>query len=177
MLLENLKGEALKQIAETIGSKPKTTKKIASQALPLILAQLEKNSATPKGAENINNALNTHLGESKIDLADGAKILGNIFEDKEKAVSAIAKQTGSTPEESSGVMSALSSVLMETLGDQKKAAGGFSTADVTKLLAGTGKDNNILEMVMDQDGDGDVDIHDSVSFGMGLLKKWIRKKK
>lgn len=35
-----------------------------------------------------------------------------------------------------------------------------------KLLSGTGKDSNILEMVMDQDGDGDFDIKDGVSIGM-----------
>jgi hypothetical protein len=34
-------------------------------------------------------------------------------------------------------MGALSSVIMETLGDQKKAAGGFDTGDLVKLLAGT----------------------------------------
>lgn len=53
--------------------------------------------------------------------------MGHIFGDKQKAINAIAKNTGSSAEESSGVMSALSSVVMETLGDQKKAAGGFST--------------------------------------------------
>jgi len=40
---------------------------------------------------------------------------------------------------------------METLGDQKKAAGGFDTADLIKILSGTGKDIDILGMVMDQD--------------------------
>ena len=61
-------------------------------------------------------------------------------------------------------MSALSSVIMETLGDQKKAAGGFSTGDLMRLLSGTGKDSNILEMVMDQDGDGDFDTQDGIKF-------------
>jgi len=177
MLLENLKGAALQQISSKAWSDEQTTKSIASQALPLILAQLEKNTSTEQGAEKVNEALNAHLWESKIDLADGAKILGHIFGDSDKAINAIAKNTGSSEKESSGVMSALSSVLMETLGDQKKAAGGFSTSDLMKLLAWTGKDSNILEMVMDQDGDGDVDINDWVKFGMGFLKKMLTKKK
>lgn len=74
-------------------------------------------------------------------------------------------------------MSALSSVIMETLGDHKKAAGGFSTDDLMKLLSGTGKDSNILEMVMDQDGDGDFDKQDAMKFGISWIKKNLLGKK
>lgn len=177
MLLEGLKGKALEQIASQIGGDTKATKSIASKALPMILGQLEKNASTEQGADAINEALNSHLGESKIDLADGAKILGHIFGNKEEAIDSVAKASKTNAEQSSGVMSALSSVIMETLGDQKKAAGGFSASDVMKLLSGTGKDTDILGMVMDQDGDGDFDKNDAVKFGMGWIKnKFLGKK-
>lgn len=61
MLLENLKGAALEQIANKAGSDSKTTKSIASQALPLILAKLEQNTRSQEGAEQLNDALNAHL--------------------------------------------------------------------------------------------------------------------
>jgi len=177
MFLENLKGTALEQITQKVGGDNATTKSIAAKALPMLLWQLEKNTSTPEWADSLNNALNSHLGESKIDLADGAKILGKIFSGSNSAVESVAKETWTTPEESSGVMSALSSVIMETLWDQKNASWGFSTGDVMKLLAGTGKDSDILGMVMDQDWDGDFDKNDAVGFGMGFLKKWLTKKK
>lgn len=176
MLLENLKGQALEQIASYVGGDTKSTKSIASKALPMILGQLEKNASSEDGANAINEALNSHLGESKIDLEDGSKILGHIFGNKDEAINTVAGATKTDVEQSSGVMSALSSVIMETLGDQKKAAGGFSAGDIIKLLSGTGKDNDILGMVMDQDGDGDFDANDGVSLGMGFIKKLFGKK-
>ena len=177
MILENLKGAALEQITQKIGGDNKTTKSIAAKALPMLLGQLEKNTATEDGANSLNDALNSHLGESKIDLADGAKILGHLFWNKDEAIETVAKASGQDAEKAGGVMSALSSVIMETLWDQKKASGWFDTGDIMKLLAGTGKDANILGMVMDQDGDGDFDKQDAMKFGMGWLKnKFLGKK-
>lgn len=67
-------------------------------------------------------ALEKHTGETKIDLADGAKILGHILGNgKESEVENIAKATGASKEQSADVMSMLSSLVMEKLGDQKKA--------------------------------------------------------
>lgn len=176
MLLEGLKGKALEEIAGYIGGDTKATKSIAAKALPMILGQLEKNSQDPKKAEDINTALNSHLGESKIDIADGTKILGHIFGWSDTAISEVAKATRQDTEKTGWVMSALSSVIMETLGDQKKAAGWFDTGDLVKILAWTGKDTDILGMVMDQDGDGDFDKNDGISLGMGFIKKLFKKK-
>ena len=45
------------------------------------------------------------------------------------------------------------------------------------MLSGTGKDANILGMVMDQDGDDDFDKQDAMKFGMGWIKsKFLGKK-
>lgn len=177
MLLEGLKGKALEQIATQIGGDSKITKSIAAKALPMILGQLEKNSQDPKKADDLNNALNSHLGESKINMADGVKILWHIFGGSDSAVAQVAKASGQDAEKTGGVMSALSSVIMETLWDQKKASSGFSTWDLVKMLAGTGKDNAILGMVMDQDWDGDFDKNDAMKFGMGWIKKKFLWKK
>jgi hypothetical protein len=66
---------------------------------------------------------------------------------------------------------------METLGDQKKAASGFGTQDVMKMLSWVGGDSDIIGMVMDQDGDGDFDTQDAMKFGLGWIKSkfWGRK--
>lgn len=177
MLLENLKGKALQQIAQQIWGDSKTTKSIAAKALPMILGQLEKNAWDEAWASAINDALNSHLWESKIDLNDGKKILGHIFWDTQSAVESVSAASWKSQEDSLWVMSALSSVIMETLWDQKKAAWGFDANDIIKLLSGTGKDTDILWMVMDQDGDGDFDGQDAMKFGMWWIKKKFLGKK
>lgn len=177
MLLEQLKGKALEEITKKVGWDNTATKAIAAKALPMILGQLSKNTESEAWAEDLNNALNSHLGESKIDVEDGKNILWHIFGWADSAVSDIAKASGQSADQTSGVMGALSSVIMETLGDQKKAAGGFDTGDLVKLLAGTGKDTDILGMVMDQDGDGDFDKQDAVRFGMDWIKNKLLWKK
>ncbi len=177
MLLEWLKGKALEQISQYVGGDTKSTKSIASKALPMILKQLEQNSQDPKKVEDLNNALNSHLWESKIDIDDGAKILWHLFAWSNRAIASVAKASGQDTEKTKWVMSALSSVIMETLGDQKKAAGGFNPGDLTKILAWIGKDTDILAMVMDQDGDGDFDKQDVMKFGISWIKKRFLGKK
>jgi hypothetical protein len=44
MILANLKGKALQQISSKVGGDSVGTKAIAAKALPMILAQLSKNS-------------------------------------------------------------------------------------------------------------------------------------
>jgi len=177
MILSNLKGKALEQITSQVGWDSAATKAIAAKALPMILGQLSKNAETEQWAENINTALNSHLWESKIDIADGKNILGHIFGGKQDVVTEVAKASGQSEEQASGVMWALSSVVMETLGDQKKAAGWFWANDVMKMLSWTGNDANIMWMVMDQDGDGDFDKQDAMKFGMGWIKNMFLGKK
>ena len=178
MILSNLKWKALEQITAQVGWDNAATKAIAAKALPMILGQLSKNAESKQWAESINTALNSHLWESKIDVNDGKKILWHIFGWSDNAVAQIAEQSGQSKEQASGVMGALSSVIMETLGDQKKAAGWFWAGDVMKMLSGVGaNDSNILGMVMDQDGDGDFDKQDAMKFGMGWIKnKFLGKK-
>lgn len=171
MILANLKGKALEQITSKVGWDNAATKAIAAKALPMILSQLSQNAQNEKGAEDINNALNSHLWESKVDIEDGKNILNHIFSNSDEAINTVAKSTGQTKQQASGVMGALSSIIMETLGDQKKAASGFGTRDLMKILSWVGEDSDILGMIMDQDGDGDFDRNDAVKFGMGWIKK------
>jgi len=176
ILMQQLKGKALEQIAGQVWGDSAATKMIAAKALPMILGQLSKNTETPEGAESLNNALNDHLWESKIDTNDGMNILGHMFGNKDEAIAEVAKATGQSQEKAGGVMWALSSVVMEQLWDQKKAAGGFGTGDLMKMLSGTWKDANMFAL-LDQDWDGDFDKSDAMKFWMGWIKnKFLGKK-
>jgi len=178
MLLENLQGKALEEIAQAVGIDAKKTKTLASIWLPLLLSQLEKNASTHSGAESINEALNKHLWKSRIDIADGVKILAHLFSNTDEVVQQVSAQSSKSKEETLWVLSALSSVIMETLWDQKKAAGWFETTELMKLLSGTGKDVDILWMVMEEPHDSKVHKEDTgISSGMSFLKKLLTKKK
>lgn len=176
ILLQNLKGEALAEIARASDASEKATKQIAAEALPLILSQMEIQTQDPLGANELNSALNAHLGTSKINRDDGAKILSHIFDDISAIYEVIAKRTSTSQEDASHVMQALASIIMETLGDHKAAASGLTDSDLARLLAGTGKDSNILEMVMQETEQKDEAIASDVGKGMGFLKKMIRKR-
>lgn len=176
ILMQQLKGKALEQIAWQVGWDSAMTKSIASKALPMILEQMSKNTETPGWAEDLNDALNKHLGESKIDVQDGMNILWHVFGDKQEAISQVANMSGASKDQTAWVMWALSSMVMEQLGDQKKAAGWFGTNDLVKMLSGTGKDANIFAL-LDQDGDGDFDKQDAMKFGFSWFMKKVLGKK
>jgi hypothetical protein len=100
MILANLKGKALEQITAKVGGDNAATKMIAAKALPMILGQLSKNTESESGAESLNNALNSHLGESRIDVEDGKNILSHIFGGSDDVVAQVAKATGQSAEDS-----------------------------------------------------------------------------
>ena len=177
MLAEQLKGQAMKQIANRVwGGDNVLTGQLMAKALPMIMGQLEKNTQDPAGAEALDAALAKHDGSvlqnvEWADLDDGKSILGHIFWNRDEAVAQIAQETGASPEQSEGVMSMLAPLVMGAMGQQKQAA-GLSASGLTKMLSGSGKQSsNMLGMFLDQDGDGDFDSSDAMKFGMGMLKK------
>lgn len=178
-LLKMLQWDALEEIAQSTSMDSTTVKNIATQGLPVLLGQLEKTSQNSQQATSLNTALDDHLWESTIDIEDGKKIFNNLFEaDASTTIKKLAKQTWQSQQEVRGVMWALSSVSIETLGDYKQATGGFEVSDLTKLLWGIGKDNEIISQAMwwfDQDGDGDFDRNDMMKIGINYVKKLFKK--
>ncbi len=175
LLWDELKKQALSQISKQIGGDNKMAQALIAQALPTLLKGLEKNTEEKEGKKALDTALEAHTGETKIDMADGEKIMQHILGKKtDDKIDKIAKETGATPEQSSEVMSMLSSLVMEKLGDQKKS--GIETKDIVKMLSGASKSKDFLKG-FDQDGDGDVDKNDAVKFWLGyIMKKFLGKK-
>ena len=178
MLVDQLKGQAMKQIANKVwGGDNVMTSQLMAKALPMIMGQLEKNAQDPAGAEALDAALAKHDGSilrhaEQADPAEGSKILGHIFGNKEAAIEQIAQETGASPEQSAGVMSMLAPLVMGAMGQEKKSA-GLSASGISSMLSGSSKSSNMLGMFLDQDGDGDFDKSDAMKFGMGYIKKKI----
>ena len=94
VLTGELKKQALSQIAKQIGGDNKMAQAMIEKTLPSVLEGLEKNTQTEDGKKALDTGLEKHTGGRKIDLADGAKILGHILgNNTESEVENIAKAT------------------------------------------------------------------------------------
>ena len=130
-LLGLLQGQDLGQLAEQVGGNEGQVKNGVMAALPAMLTALSKNTGTEKGAQELNNALETkHDGSilnnlsgylSNPDLKDGAGILNHLFGNQTSNVAnAVSQSSGLDINGSMKMLQMLAPVLMGMLGQQKK---------------------------------------------------------
>ena len=130
-LLGLLQGQDLGQLAEQVGGNEGQVKNGVMAALPAMLTALSKNTGTEKGAQELNNALETkHDGSilnnlsgylSNPDLKDGAGILNHLFGSQTSNVAnAVSQSSGLDSNRSMKMLQMLAPVLMGMLGQQKK---------------------------------------------------------
>ena len=130
-LLGLLQGQDLGQLAEQVGGNEGQVKNGVMAALPAMLTALSKNTGTEKGAQELNNALETkHDGSilnnlsgylSNPDLKDGAGILNHLFGSQTSNVAnAVSQSSGLDTNGSIKMLQMLAPVLMGMLGQQKK---------------------------------------------------------
>lgn len=130
-LLGLLQGQDLGQLAEQVGGNEGQVKNGVMAALPAMLTALSKNTGTEKGAQELNNALETkHDGSilnnlsgylSNPDLKDGEGILNHLFGSQTSNVAnAVSQSSGLDSNGSMKMLQMLAPVLMGMLGQQKK---------------------------------------------------------
>ena len=130
-LLGLLQGQDLGQLAEQVGGNEGQVKNGVMAALPAMLTALSKNTGTEKGAQELNNALETkHDGSilnnlsgylSNPDLKDGAGILNHLFGSQtSKVANAVSQSSRLDSNGSMKMLQMLAPVLMGMLGQQKK---------------------------------------------------------
>ena len=130
-LLGLLQGQDLGKLAEQVGGNEGQVKNGVMAALPAMLTALSKNTGTEKGAQELNNALETkHDGSilnnlsgylSNPDLKDGAGILNHLFGSQTSNVAnAVSQSSGLDSNGSMKILQMLAPVLMGMLGQQKK---------------------------------------------------------
>ena len=177
-LLGLLQGQDLGQLAEQVGGNEGQVKSGVMAALPAMLTALSKNTGTEKGAEELNNALETkHDGSilnnlsgylSNPDLKDGAGILNHLFGSQTSNVANAVSQSSGL--DSNGSMKMLAPVLMGMLGQQKKQnnldakglgnltsmlasnfgseAGASGIMEAVTNLLDANKDGNVMDDIM-----------------------------
>ena len=187
-LLGLLQGQDLGQLAEQVGGNEGQVKNGVMAALPAMLTALSKNTGTEKGAQELNNALETkHDGSilnnlsgylSNPDLKDGAGILNHLFGSQTSNVAnAVSQSSGLDSNGSMKMLQMLAPVLMGMLGQQKKQNNldAEGIGNLTSMLASNfGSEagaSGIMEAVtnlLDANKDGNV-----VDDIMGMVGKFF----
>jgi len=175
--------------AQTGQSEDKTAN-VLSMALPVILGAMQRNAATPAGAQSLNHALedNRHDGSILDQLSgllgngadsnllnDGAGILKHVLGgNQDKVEQNISKTSGVDAGSVAQIIKMAAPILMSVLGSQKRKdnVGESGIGDLLGSVLGknTNHDQSLLTTLLDADGDGSV-IDDVAGMVMGGNKK------
>ena len=129
-------GSAVSDMGKQFDLNSNQVNSVISAALPTLIGAMQKNTATENGASSLAGALASHLGDginlSSASLTDGGKILGHILGDDSSSIfSALAKKTGTSSNQVSGILSAIAPMLLGLLGKGQKStntsAGGLGS--------------------------------------------------
>ncbi|MEZ4728915.1 MAG: DUF937 domain-containing protein [Caldilineaceae bacterium] len=188
-LSQQMSGQVVDQISKQLAVDPKTAQSAINTALPMLLGAISRNAASPQGAQALDKALNQHDGAILNDLlhavtnqaqtADGAKILGHVFGNRQANVQqGLSQLSGIAPDTSAQLLAILAPVVMGALG-QTKRSNGFGADDLATLLGGQrqnfdGPLGNLVGL-LDMDGDGSI-VDDVMGMGSKLLGGFFGKK-
>ena len=180
--------QAVNQLTKSVGADANQVKKAVELGLPMLMQAMGNNAKTPQGAASLAKALDQHkedplddvMGFLKgVDIDDGKKILGHIFNQKTQTVEKnLAAQTGMSSHQVENILAQLAPVLLGALGKEKNqknidANGLTSMIPMLTGLLGSGSNKDVLGMaakLLDADGDGDIMDDVSKMIG-GFFKK------
>ena len=125
------------------------TKKLLLLAIPMILKNLTKNSASAEGASSLKAALGQHTSKQTLaeqiaeaDTEDGGKILGHVFgSDQQTVMNNLAQQSGMDAADVSNVLSSIAPALLSSLsattsaGAAAQQSGGASSVDFSDMMS------------------------------------------
>ena len=171
-IMQSVGGGTTRQIGGQLGLDDSTTQSAIGAALPMLLAGLAKNSATPDGASALHGALvRDHDGSALDDLGGvlgnaqagpGAGILRHVLGDRQPlAQQALSKSSGIDAAQASQLLVMLAPVVMGALGRQQRQSGldapglaGLLGGERAQLASSSPDLMGMASRMLDQDGDG-----------------------
>ena len=185
----------VQQIGAQLGTGQAQTAGAIAAALPMILGAMGRNTAQPQGAEallgalgrdhasggGIGDILGAVLGGQQGRQTDGLGQLGHIFGGQlPRAESGLGQATGLGGDKAQMLLKILAPIVMAYLakrmfgGDRQQAAsprdlGNILGQERAQVQQAGGLGGGLLGAVLDQDGDGDLDISDMLKAGMGMM--------
>lgn len=163
-------------VAGSTGQDNSKTGNVLTMALPVLMKAMQRNAATPQGAQGLMGALNKHDGGILDNLGDlfnggvdssvvndGGKILGHVLGNKQQGVEQVIGQKAGLDAGSVGnILKTAAPILMGLLGKQSRQNTGNNAGGIGDLLGGmlggnsTQQEQSFLEKILDADGDGSV---------------------
>ncbi|WP_442265986.1 DUF937 domain-containing protein [Tenacibaculum sp. ZS6-P6] len=163
-------------VAGSTGQDSSKTGSVLTMALPVLMKAMQRNAATPQGAEGLMGALNKHDGGILDNLGDlfnggvnndvvndGGKILGHVLGSKQQGVEqVIGQKTGMDIGAVGNILKTAAPILMGVLGKQSRQNGVSNAGGIGDLLGGmlggnsNQQEQSFLEKILDADGDGSV---------------------
>ncbi|WP_299839245.1 DUF937 domain-containing protein [uncultured Tenacibaculum sp.] len=163
-------------VAGSTGQDSNKTGSVLTMALPVLMKAMQRNAATPQGAEGLMGALTKHDGGILDNLGDlfnggvnddvvndGSKILGHVLGSKQQGVEqVIGQKAGMDVGAVGNILKTAAPILMGMLGKQSRQTGVSNSGGIGDLLGGmlggskTQNEQSFLEKILDADGDGSV---------------------
>ncbi|QNM86460.1 DUF937 domain-containing protein [Polaribacter pectinis] len=177
LLNSDLGKQIVSGVAGSTGNDSNKTNSVLTMALPVLMKAMERNAATPEGAQGLLGALSGKHDGSILDnlgglfgggvddsvKQDGENILGHILGSKKQGVEqVISQKSGLDAGSVANILKVAAPILMGVLGKQKKEQNVSDTSGLGGLLGGmlggndTKNEQSFLEKILDADGDGSI---------------------
>jgi hypothetical protein len=191
LLNSDMGRQLIKGASSQTGQSPDKTAAVLSMALPTILGAMQRNAATPKGAESLHNALSDSrhdgsildqlgglLGGGNSDsslLNEGAGILKHVLGGNQQRVEQnISQNSGVDAASVAQIIKIAAPVLMGVLGSKKRQSNvdqnGIGNLLGSVMGGGANNHQSLIEKLLDADGDGSI-IDDVAGMVLGGNKK------
>ncbi|WBX75381.1 DUF937 domain-containing protein [Tenacibaculum ovolyticum] len=192
LLNSDLGKSIISGVAGSTGQDSNKTSSVLTMALPVLMKAMQRNSATPEGAEGLMGALNKHDGGILDNLGDlfkggvndnvlqdGGNILKHVLGNKQQGVEqVIGQKSGMDSGAVASILKTAAPILMGVLGKQSRQNNVGNSSDLGGLLGGllggnsAQKEQSFLEQILDADGDGSIvdDVAGMVLGGSGQQK-------
>ncbi len=191
LLSSDLGKTIISGVSGSTGTDQNKTSSVLTMALPVLMKAMERNAASPQGAEGLLGALKSKHDGSILDnlgglfgggvneevKTDGDKILGHVLGQRRQGVEqVIGQKSGLDAGSVANILKVAAPILMGVLGKQARQNNVSSQNDLGGLLGGllggssAKKEQSFLEAILDADGDGSV-VDDVAGMVLGGSKK------
>jgi hypothetical protein len=195
-LINQLQGAPMNRIGQQLGLDPSQASTAVSAALPLLMGALGKNTNQQQGAGDLFSALQRdHAGQDLSNVlgavlgggGQGGDILGHIFGNRQQgAAQGLGAATGLDNDRAGSLLKLLAPIVMAYLAkrlfSQQSAATPATSMQSTpqglgellgqeqqQIRQSGGLGGGLLGAVLDQDGDGDLDVSDLMKLGGSIF--------
>jgi len=185
LLNSDMGKELVSSISQKTGIDASQATNVVSSGLPALMGAMQNNLSSADGASGLLSALTSGKHDGSIldnlggflnggDFSDGSKILGHVLGgNQDTMVQGLSSKTGVDSSIISKILPMLAPIVMGYLGKQTKSNGVSNSSDLGGMLGGLlggSGGNSILTSVLDQNGDGKLDVSDAMSALSGKKK-------